>query len=405
MSSDNMTVVSAPGTRLLAAAALVAAVSTATGDVMSTDVVAAGTEPVAAAAFEIPPERFAALDDAGLGWMFDGVDYPAQPDGVPWPTETWPVGEPAGADEAALRAAIDTAFQPLEGSGGIEAIVAVQGGRLVVDEYNDWDPNAPHVSWSMAKSITQAMIGLLVADGRLDVFAPAPVPEWADPSDPRHAITIDTLLHMRSCLEWQEEYAGQSDVITLLFGEGKADRGAYAANRPLVCEPGSTFSYSTGTSMILSRIIADHVGYGEQGVAWAQETLFDPLGITSVTHDLDDSGVMSGGSNINMTAEDFARFGLLYLRGGEWDGTQLLPTAWVDYARLPHPDTPDYGAHWWVTGTADGHPGMFQASGFGGQSITIVPDLDLVVVVLANVQDDSADVAAAGVIDAFAGRS
>ena len=115
--------------------------------------------------------------------------------------------------------------------------------------------------------------------------------------------------------------------------------------------------------------------------------MFDPLGITTVSHDLDGIGVMSGGSHIDMTPQDFARFGLLYLRGGEWDGSQIVPEAWVDYARLPYPDAPNYGAHWWVAGTEDGFHGTFQANGFGGQTITIVPELDLVVVVLANVQD------------------
>lgn len=361
----------------------------------------ATTEPPAGE-FEVPGERLTALEDAGLGWLIDGVDYPDQPAGVAWPADEWPTGPlPDDVDDAALKMAIETAFTPREGSGGVEAIVVVQGGQLVVEEYNNWEAGEPHVSWSMAKSITQAMLGILVADGRVDVWAPAPVPEWSDPADPRHAITIDTMLHMRSCLEWNEEYAGESDVITMLFGDGKADRGAFAADRPLVCEPGETWSYSTGTSMILARVIADNVGYGEEGTAWAQEALFGPLGITSVAHDLDGVGVMSGGSNINMTPLDFARFGLLYLRGGEWDGTQIVPEAWVDYARLPLPDAPQYGAHWWVMGAEDGSHGAFAANGFGGQSIVVVPELDLVVVVLANVQDSSADDASAAVVAAF----
>ena len=370
---------------------------------MSPAAAIATTEPAAPAEFAIPTERFAALDEAGLGWMFEGVEYPTQPDGVPWPTDEWPTGAlPDGVDETALQAAIDTAFAPRDGDGGVEAILAVQGGQLVVEEYNNWDPADPHVSWSMAKSITQAMLGIFVSEGRLDVYAPAPVPEWADPADERHAITIDTLLHMRSCLEWQEEYAGESDVITMLFGDGKADRAHYTADRPLTCEPGSSWYYSSGTSMILARIIADQVGYGDDGTAWAQQALFDPLGITTVSHDLDGIGVMSGGSHIDMTPQDFARFGLLYLRGGEWDGSQIVPEEWVDYARLPYPDVPNYGAHWWLAGTEDGFHGTFQANGFGGQTITVVPELDLVVVVLANVQDSSADDVSAAVIDAFA---
>ena len=240
-----------------------------------------------------------------------------------------------------------------------------------------------------------------MAEGRIDPFAPAPVPEWADPADPRHAITVDQLLRMRSGLAWQEEYAGTSDVITMLYGDGRADRGHYAAAKPLLVEPDTTFSYSTGTSMILARIIADQVGYGETGTAWAQAALFDPLGITTVAHDLDGIGTISGGSNINMSAQDFARFGLLYLRGGEWDGRQLLPQAWVDAGRLPRADAPEYGAHWWVDDGAGRQRVSFRADGFAGQLIIVVPSLDLVVVALANTQDGRSDAAAQALVEAF----
>jgi CubicO group peptidase (beta-lactamase class C family) len=257
----------------------------------------------------------------------------------------------------------------------------------------------------MAKSITQAMLGILVAEGRVDVFAPAPVPEWYDPADPRHAITIDEMLNMRSGLEWTEEYEGTSDVIEMLFGAGSTNRAHFAADRQLEAEPGTTWEYSTGTAMILARVIADEIGYFEQGTHWAQEALFGPLGITSVEHDLDDTGVMSGGSAIDMTARDFARFGLLYLRGGDWDGTQIIPREWVDYARLPVPDAPAYGAHWWLVGSENHYPQAFQANGFNGQSITIVPELDLVVVVLANEPGPRPDLVAARVIEAFGAAS
>jgi CubicO group peptidase (beta-lactamase class C family) len=323
---------------------------------------------------------------------------------VPWPTTEWQVADlPEGVDAATLDEFLSWALAPPAGeSCCIDAVLAVQGGELVLERYRDgYDPNEAHVSWSMAKSITQAMIGILAAEGRIDVWAPAEVPEWSDPGDPRHAITIDNLLHMRSGLEWQEEYAGQSDVIEMLFGAGSADRAHYAADKPLVHTPGEEWYYSTGTSMILSRIIADQVGYFDEGTQWAQEALFGPLGITSVVHDLDDTGVMSGGSAIDMTARDFARFGLLYLRGGEWDGTQIVPESWVDYARMPLVDAPVYGAHWWISGTEERYPSSFSANGFNGQSINVVPELDLVVVVLANEPGARPDLVGARVVDLF----
>jgi CubicO group peptidase (beta-lactamase class C family) len=364
--------------------------------------------------FTIPADRVAELEAAGYGWLLD-VEYPDQPADVAWPTQEWPRGElPADVDRATVDAIAATAFASVTNpdgteAGNVEALLVVHGGEIVFEQYNGWEPTEAHVSWSMAKSITQALLGVLVADGGLDPFAPAPVPEWADPADERHAITIDEMLHMRSGLQWQEEYAGTSDVITMLFGEGSADRAAYAAAKPLDQPIDSVFSYSTGTSMILARVVADQVGYGDAGTAWADEVLFAPLGITSVVHDLDDTGAMSGGSNINMTAQDFARFGLLYLRGGEWDGERIVPESWVDYARLPRADVTFYGAHWWPdVGTAegtssDGGPMSFSALGFAGQSITVVPSEDLVVVALANTQDDRSDVAASALVDAFSG--
>ncbi|WP_116995859.1 serine hydrolase domain-containing protein [Desertimonas flava] len=361
------------------------------------------SEPAAAPAgtFAIPAERLAELEAAGFGDMLP-ADYPGQPDGVPWPTQEWPVGlMPEGVDVAALQDALSVAFAA---DSGVDAVLAVHGGRLVLERYRDgWDPDAPHASWSMAKSITQFAIGVLVDDGLLDPFAPAPVPEWAD--DERSAITIDDLLRMRSGLEWTEEYLDTSDVTEMLGGAGRDDRAGYALAKPLEFEPGAVWEYSTGTSMILGRIIADTVGYGEVGTAWIDEALFAPLGITTVDHDLDATGVISAGSHIDMSARDFARFGLLALRGGEWDGEQIVPTAWVDYARLPSPDMLDYGAHWWVQGAHEDvpFPTMFGAQGFNGQLIFVIPELDAVFVILSNDPSDRPDRVAWGVINAFAG--
>ena len=261
------------------------------------------------------------------------------------------------------------------------ALVVVQGGRLVAERYGpDTTPDTRLISWSMAKSITHALVGIAVRDGRLDIDAPAPVPAWA--GDDRQAITTRQLLQMRDGLDFVEDYvdAEVSHCIDMLFGSGKQDVAAYAAARPLAHAPGTTWNYSSGTSNIVARIVGEAVGEG--GVlAFIQKELFDPLGMSSAVARVDGAGTFVGSSFVDATARDFARFGLLYLRDGIWEGRRLLPAGWVDDARTFTAHDPDgmfdYGTHWWLW--RDRH-GSFGCHGYEGQFIVCVPDLDVVVV-------------------------
>lgn len=346
------------------------------------------TAPSESGTFEIPDELLERVDEAGF--EFPTIDYPPQPEGVEWPTGEWPTGEiPAGVDATAVETTITDAFNAGSGEGDvIDAVLVVKDGRLVVEDYNGWDPEEFHPSWSMAKSVTSSLVGILAGRGEIDVFEPASAPEWADPADPRHAITLDDLLRMSSGLEWTEDYSDpDGDVLTILGGEGAADRAGYAASKPLKDEPDTLWYYSTGTANIVAREVAEKVGFGEEFSAWITENLFKPLGIAGADMQIDDAGVINGGSWVAMRPVDFARFGYLYLRGGEWDGEQLLPREWVDYSRLPTPtaEKPEYGAHWWID---EADPARFYASGFNGQSITVVPEEDLVIVVLSNTGTD-----------------
>ena len=172
---------------------------------------------------------------------------PRQSYGTSWPTRDWPTGElPPSLDLTAFKAAMDRGFADF---GETHAVVIIIGGRLVHERYGpDHGPNITCLSWSKAKSITHALAGLLVADGLLDVEAPADVPEWKTPGDPRGAITTDQLLRMSSGLSFAEVYEADqpSDTIAMLWGEGKDDVAAYAASRPLACAPDSYWSYSSG---------------------------------------------------------------------------------------------------------------------------------------------------------------
>lgn len=356
-----------------------------TGGSTTTTTAADGPAP-----FTIPTALLDRVRAAGLATA--DVAYPAQPAGVAWPTTAWERGDlPAGVEAAEVDRIVTTAFEGGSGPGDvIDAVLVVQGGRLVVERYNGWDPQARHNSWSMAKSITQAMVGILQGQGKLDVFAPAPAPEWADPSDPRHGITLDMLLRMSSGLQWDESYTDpDGDVLSVLGERAKADRAGYTAAKPLEAEPDTTFEYSTGTADVVAREVGRVVGFGPAYESWIQRELFDPLGIPGADHQFDDVGVTNGGSWINLRPEDFARFGLLYLRDGTWDGERILPEGWVDYSRLPTPTSAqrEYGATWWLH-PDPAYPEVFWASGFNGQSITVMPEQDTVIVVLSTTGTD-----------------
>lgn len=316
------------------------------------------------------------------------LTLPPQPADVAWPTKTWPRGAlTGGADHVRLGRLLDHALSShwTDDLGETHALLIVQSGRLIVERYGPGRaPDQTLPSWSMAKSMTQALVGMLVGDGLLDIHAPADVPEWRAAGDPRGAITLDLLLRMSSGLGFVEDYVPDhpSDVIEMLWGPGKDDVASYAANKPLEHPPGAFWYYSSGTTNIVSRCAANALGArGADFEAFMRARLFDPLGMTSASPKFDPTGTFIGSSFCFCTAQDFARFGMLFLRDGIWEGRRLLPAGWVDYARAktwqqPNDDGP-YGAHWWLD---TGGPGSFAAHGFGGQYIVVVPDLDMVVV-------------------------
>ncbi len=318
------------------------------------------------------------------------VPLPPQPDGVTWPTSRWPTADPP--TEAIVELAEAMLDQP-DRYGQTFAQVVVHEGRLVHEAYagelEHWDradepviPTTQLLSWSMAKSFTHAAVGIAVGDGLLDIDDPAPVPEWA--GDERAAITLDHLLCMRDGLEFWEDYEHglEAHVVEMLFGAGQADVAAFAVSRPAAHPPGEVYNYSSGTTNIISRILGAAVGDGRHDTErFLRTRLFDPIGMTTADPRFDDAGTFIGSSYLYATAQDFARFGLLYLRDGVWDGARILPEGWVDHGRVERSIDPTdgrrYGAHWWVVG--DEH-GSFWANGYDGQSILIVPALDLIVV-------------------------
>ena len=232
------------------------------------------------------------------------------------------------------------------------------------------------------------------------------MPEWRN--DERAAITLPDLLAMRDGLAWNEDYvdAGGSQVIDMLFGEGKPTSARSPRPGRPRSPPGTRFNYSSGTTNVISGIVADIVGRGDAYRDFLADRLFAPIGMTTAEPTMDATGLWVASWYVHAIAEDFARFGYLYLRDGVWDAARILPEGWVDNGRRIRSIDPDdgrgYGWQWWVTGDA---PGTFWANGYEGQSILVSPAHG------SRVRADRPDGArtarpvrlAARVVDAFAG--
>jgi CubicO group peptidase (beta-lactamase class C family) len=345
---------------------------------------------------------------------------PPQPAGVVWPTLGWREGPPsADVDHSTLETAVAKLQLPV-GRGGLpdtRALLVVQGGRIVLERYAaGFGRESRFRSWSMAKSVTQCLTGILVREGRLALDAPAPVPEWQRPGDPRAQLTLRHALNMTTGLD-NADGGDEADsfVAQMAFGERAKDTSAFASRVDLVHEPGMHWDYSTATSQILSGIVGRSVGGGREGVrAFAERELTEPLGIESLVLEFDAAETLLGGLYVWASARDWARLGLLYLRDGRWDGRRILPEGWVDFTRTvaPAANNGSYGAHFWVAATPGPEqwqalaPGIeaFQMNGNGGQFVVMVPDRDLVIVRLGEMHASSwpeLNAQLAELIDAF----
>ncbi|HWL41704.1 MAG TPA: serine hydrolase domain-containing protein [Ilumatobacter sp.] len=314
-----------------------------------------------------------------------------------------------------LQDAVDAVFARPGEQGISLALLVLVGGEVVAERYGRQPANAFQdaldvgtdttlISWSTAKSMVHAAVGLLVADGRLDPAAPAPVPEWA--GTPKAAIRLIDLLEMRPGLRFVEDYVdGEvSDCLEMLYGAASADMAAYAAGLPFDHAPGTVWNYSSGTTNIVCRIVGDVVNGGPGGTPAGRRAameeflhgrLFGPLGMTTAAPKFDDAGTWVGSSYVYATARDFAKFGELYRNDGVLpDGTGVLPPGWADHARTfaAHdagdgllPNGVDYGRHWWMWPE---YPGCVVAQGYEGQYVAVVPDRQLTLVHLGKTAAD-----------------
>jgi CubicO group peptidase (beta-lactamase class C family) len=276
------------------------------------------------------------------------------------------------------------------------AIVVVKDGRVIAERYGDrFGIDTPILGFSATKSVTSALIGILVRQGKLALDQPAPVAAWQGDGDPRHAITVDHLLRHTAGLALGSSLdaslgAALQPVNRMKFLE--SDKAAYAASVPLETAPGSARNYHDGNSIILSKLIRDATGGRPADVLrFARGELFDPLGMRNVTLEFDGAGTPEGSTQMLASARDWARFGLLYLDDGRVGGTRILPEGWVNYSASPTPGGwVGYGAGFWTNrGDSMGanfraEQGMprdaFFAKGTIGQYVIVIPSQRLVIV-------------------------
>ena len=263
------------------------------------------------------------------------------------------------------------------------AFIVLHKGTVVAERYREGlTADTKLLSWSMAKSFTNALAGIMYGDNMIDVFAPTGIPEWQ--GDARQAITLSDLMQMQSGLQWNEDYGNRSDVNLMLHRE--TDMGLYAIEKPLEHEPGTFWYYSSGNTNIVMRYLRGKFASDAEFLTYLRERLFAPLGIRNAVFEPDMSGIPVGSSYLYITARDFARFGQMYLDDGCIGEQRILPEGWVEYVATPASGSQDcYGSFFWLNKNKywpDAPADMFYCQGHDGQEVFIIPSKELVVVEL-----------------------
>ncbi len=322
----------------------------------------------------------------------------------------WPLGKkvdldnlPGSVNKKTISNVIDNAFEEPEPDTyrNTQAIIVVLGDKIIAERYApEFNENTPILGWSMSKSVTNTLVGILVKDNVLDIHKPAPVQAWQSQNDPRNKITLDMLLRMSSGLSFEETYAPFKDATDMLYASKSMSR--FAANKNLSSPIDTKWYYSSGTANIIAQIITDAAG-GDlvSYYNFSKERLFNKIMAYSALIEPDTSGVFVGSSYMFATARDWARFGLFLKNDGIWNGERILPEGWVAYSVKPTSAAPQgkYGAHFWLNAGEKGNPNnrrfpslprdLYFCQGFNGQIVAVIPSKDLVIVRLGATHDDS----------------
>lgn len=322
--------------------------------------------------------------------------------------KAWPFGEmvdlsnlPSEVDQMRLNRVVEEAFkEPFEQNlRNTQAVVIVFKNRIVAEKYEkQFTPSTPMLGWSISKSVTSALAGILIKAGKMGLNEKAPVEAWQNDGDSRGEITIDQLLRMSDGLDFEEAYEPFTDVVHMLYdSKSMAD---FAASKPLAGPPDTIWNYSSGTANIVARIIRNKTGGTLVSFNnFARQQLFDRLSMHSAIIEPDASGSFVGSSYMFATARDWARIGLLYLNDGVWGDDKIFDDGWVKYSTTPTPKSPkgEYGAHIWLNRGENGNPenrlypklptDLYYFGGFNSQIVAVIPSRNVVIVRLGVTHD------------------
>jgi len=285
-------------------------------------------------------------------------------------------------DYKKLNAIVANAFDKKgEKSKRTRAVIVIYKDKIIAEKYDTgFDKNSRILGWSMTKSLTGTYFGILQKQVKIDIMKPAPIAEWKN--DERKNITINDLLHMNSGLAWEEDYSKISDVTQMLFQA--EDMSQSQAEKPAAFKPNTHWNYSSGTTNLLSGILRKQFKTHQEYLDFWYTNLLDKIGMNSAIVETDMAGNFVGSSYGWATTRDWAKFGLLYLHKGNWNGEQLFDQSWAKYVATPtNTSNGNYGAQFWLNAGGkfpDVPKDMYYCSGYQGQMVAIFPSQDLVIV-------------------------
>ena len=284
----------------------------------------------------------------------------------------------SSVDYSTLKATVANLFT---NNTKTRAVVVIHKNQIIAEQYDKgFTKNSRILGWSMTKSIMSTVFGVLQHQEKIDITDKAPITEWQN--DDRKNITITDLLHMNSGLEWDENYNEISDVTKMLFLE--KNMALKQVKKQFVGKSNETWNYSSGTSNLLSGVLMSKFTKHQDYLDFWYTDFIDKIGMNSMVIETDMADNYVGSSYAWATPRDWAKFGLLYLHNGNWNGEELFTKDWVNYITTPtNGSDGTYGGHFWLNAEGkfpDVPKNMFYASGYQGQFVFVFPDQDLIVV-------------------------